>query len=222
MRFLPAFLAFGLALDAQVADKANERYKTSEGRAGMLNNLGAADRADRLQAAKLVQALGIKPGQSAADLGTGGGALLPLLSSSVGSRGVVYAEDIFDDFLAAAKKKAETAGLANVRFVRGTERSVNLPAASVDIALTVDAYHHFDYPGDLLATIRSALKPGGRFAIVDYYKRPGAMGGTNAVEHIRLDKDDVIKEVTGFGWKLVEQREHVPNSQYIAIFTPAQ
>lgn len=222
MKLFLVVAAAALPLAAQVADKANERYRTAEGRAGMLNNLGAADRASRLQADRIVQALGIRAGQSVADLGTGGGALLPLLSRAVGSGGFVLAEDIFDDFLTAAKGKAETEGLTNVRFIKGTERSVNLPARSVDLAVTVDAYHHFDYPGDVLASVRTALKPGGRFAIVDYYKRPGAMGGTDAVQHIRLDQDDVIKEVTGFGWKLVEQREHVPGSQYIAIFTPAQ
>jgi predicted methyltransferase len=92
----------------------------------------------------------------------------------------------------------------------------------VDLVVTVDAYHHFDYPAEVLASLKTAMKPGGRFAIVDYYKRPGAMAGVDAVEHIRLDLPDVIKEVTGYGWKLVEERVHVPNSQYIAVFTPAQ
>jgi len=222
MKALLVACVFAGSLFGQVADKANERYKTPEGRAGMLNNLGAADRADRLQASRIVEALQIKQGQSVADLGTGGGAMLPLFSQTVGAQGLVYAEDIFDDFLVAAKKKTEQAGLSNVRFVKGSEKSVNLPAKSVDLAVTIDAYHHFDYPADVLASVKAALKPGGRFAIVDYYRRPGAMGATNALEHIRIDMPDVIKEVTGFGWKLLEQKEHVPNSQYILVFTPAQ
>ncbi len=222
MKRLIAVLAVALPLTAQVATKANERYRTPQGRAGMLGNLGAPDRAARIQAAKIIQALGIAPGQSVADLGTGGGALLPALSHAVGPGGTVYAQDIFDDFLAAARDRAGAAGLGNVRFVKGTEKNVNLPARSIDLAITVDAYHHFDYPGDVLAGLKAALKPGGRFVIVDYYKRPGAMSGGDAVEHIRLDLPDVIAEVTGFGWRLVEERVHVPNSQYIAIFTPVQ
>ncbi len=222
MKHLPILLVFNVVLFGQVAEKANERYRTPEGRAGMLNNLGAADRADRLQATRIVQALQIKTGQSVADLGTGGGAMLPLLSQTVGGQGQVYAEDIFDDFLTAAKKKSDTLGLTNVRFVKGTVKSVNLPAKSVDLAVTIDAYHHFDYPGELLASLKTAMKAGGRLAIVDYYRRPGAMSGTNALEHIRIDMPDVIKEVTGFGWKLLEQKEHVPNSQYILIFTPGE
>lgn len=208
------------ALSAQVADKANERYRTAEGRQGMLGVLGAPDRAERVGADAIVRELGIQPGSTVADLGTGGGAMLPVLSHAVGPKGRVFAEDIFQDFLAHAK--AKNGGLANVTWVLGTEKDVRLPAASVDLALTIDAYHHYDYPAEVLATVRKALKPGGRFAIVEYFKRPGAMDPVaDAVQHIRLDRDDLIKEVTGFGFQLVRTVEHVPGKQYIAIFTPA-
>lgn len=208
------------ALSAQVADKANERYRTAEGRQGMLGVLGAPDRAERVGADAIVRELGIQPGSTVADLGTGGGAMLPVLSHAVGPKGRVFAEDIFQDFLAHAK--AKNGGLANVTWVLGTEKDVRLPAASVDLAVTIDAYHHYDYPAEVLATIRKALKPGGRFAIVEYFKRPGAMDPVaDAVQHIRLDRDDLIKEVTGFGFQLVRTVEHVPGKQYIAIFTPA-
>lgn len=209
------------ALSAQVADKANERYRTAEGRQGMLGVLGAPDRAERVGADAIVRELGIQPGSTVADLGTGGGAMLPVLSHAVGPKGRVFAEDIFQDFLAHAK--AKNGGLANVTWVLGTEKDVRLPAASVDLAVTIDAYHHYDYPAEVLATIRKALKPGGRFAIVEYFKRPGAMDPVaDAVQHIRLDRDDLIKEVTGFGFQLVRTVEHVPGKQYIAIFTPAR
>lgn len=222
MKLLLLVLSGLLPLSAQVADKANERYRRPEGRASMLGNLGAPDRANRIKAEAIVEALSIKPGQSVADIGTGGGALLPLLSKAAGPQGKVFAQDIYDDFLAAAQKKARQENLGNVEFVRGTDRNAMLKPKSVDLAVTVDAYHHFDYPGEVLASLKAAMKPGGRFAIVDYYKRPGAMTGVDAVEHIRLDLPDVIKEVTGFGWKLVDERVHVPNSQYIVVFTPAQ
>lgn len=216
---LTAALAAPLA--GQVAEKANEHYRTPEGRQGMLANLGAADRAERLRGEVVVGELGIEPGSTVADLGTGGGAMLPLLSQAVGPQGKVFAQDIFEDFLAHAKEKH--ANLANVAWVLGNEKDTRLPEGSVDLAITIDAYHHYDYPAQVLASIRAALRPGGRFAIVDYFKRPGAMAPpADAVEHIRLDRDDVIKEVTGFGFRLVRTVEHVPGKQYIAIFTPAR
>ncbi len=219
-----AILLLALApalLFSQVADKANERYRTSEGREGMLTTLSAPDRATRLKGEAIVKALTLKPGSTVADLGTGAGAMLPLLSAAVGAQGKVLAEDIFPDFLAQAKSRNAT--LSNVTYLLGTEKDPKLPAGSADVALAVDSYHHYDYPADMLAGIRRSLKPGGRFVIVDYYRREGAMAPNgNALEHIRLDLDDVIKEVTANGFKHVETIDHVTGKQYIAIFTPVR
>ena len=71
----------------------------------------------------------------------------------------------------------------------------------------------------MLAGFRNALKPGGRLAIVEYYKRPDATGGgSGALQHIRLDDSGVIKEVQKNDFVLVSEHEHIPKSQYIAIF----
>jgi hypothetical protein len=71
----------------------------------------------------------------------------------------------------------------------------------------------------MLASFKSALRPDGRLAIVEYYKREGAMGnGNSAVTHIRLDDADLVKEVEGAGFSLVEEHEHIPKSQYVALF----
>ncbi|HWD99901.1 MAG TPA: class I SAM-dependent methyltransferase, partial [Bryobacteraceae bacterium] len=145
--------------------------------------------------------------------------MLPYLSRAVGNTGKVYAEDIFDDFLARARQHASEAGLKNIEFIKGNEHSPELPAQSFDLILALDSYHHYNYPKDMLAGFRKALRPGGRLAIVEYYKRPGAMGGGNgALQHIRLDDSGVISEVQDNGFTLVSEREHIPKSQYIAIF----
>ena len=39
-----------------------------------------------------------------------------------------------------------------------------------------------------------------------------------AVQHIRLDQDDLVKEVEANGFRLVSKRDLVPKSQYIAVF----
>ena len=203
----------------QVATKANENYQTEQGRAAVSKGLGAADRDQKQRPEELVKALGVQPGMTVADVGTGVGYMLPYLSAAVWPNGKVLAEDIFDDFLAKAKANAAKAGLTNIEFVKGSEHGPNLAAQSVDLILALDSYHHFNYPADMLAAFRSALKPGGRVAIVEYYKRAGAMGGGNsALTHIRLDDADVIKEVEGNGFRLIEEREHIPKSQYIALF----
>ena len=79
--------------------------------------------------------------------------------------------------------------------------------------------HHYDYPEKMLAGIRKGLKPGGRLVIVEYYKRKSAMANGKALEHIRLDAPDVIKEIEANGFHLESQREHIKDSQYMLTFS---
>ena len=68
-----------LPLAAQVAEKANERYKTPEGRAGMIRTLTDSGRDARQKPRELVAELNIKPGMTVADLGDGSGIHVALL-----------------------------------------------------------------------------------------------------------------------------------------------
>jgi ubiquinone/menaquinone biosynthesis C-methylase UbiE len=156
-----------------------------------------------------------------ADVGTGVGFMLPYLSHAVGDTGHVIGEDIQSDFLDKAKMKAQLSRLNNVQFVLGTDRDPMLPADTLEGVLVLDVYHHFDYPEAMLGHFRDSLLSDGKLVIVEYFKRPGAMPGgdpNRAVQHIRLDQDDLIKEVEANGFRLVSKRDLVPKSQYIAIF----
>jgi len=211
-------LACACALPAQVAEKANSGYKTPEGRQQVAARLTAPDRDQRQKPEELVQAMELKPGMAVADIGTGVGYMLPYLSRAVGPTGRVLAQDIQSDFLEKATAKAEREKLSNVSFFKGAERDPNLPENGVDVALALDSYHHWDYPEEMLAALRKSLRDGGRFVVVEFYKREGAMPGGNALEHIRADETEVIKEIEASGFRLLSKREHVPGSQYVLVF----
>jgi ubiquinone/menaquinone biosynthesis C-methylase UbiE len=212
-----AVLALASPLSAQVASQANARYQTIEGRQSVANGLEAPDRAQRQKPQDLVRAMGLRPGMTVADVGTGIGYMLPLLSHAVGVVGRVIAEDIFDDYLAAAKIRATNQQLTNVTFVKGSDKDPLLPEGAVDEVLVLDAYHHLDYPQEMLAGIHKALKPNGKLVIVEYYKTFAAMPNGDAVNHIRLNKPDVIKEIEANHFRLVSEREQIKDSQYMLI-----
>jgi ubiquinone/menaquinone biosynthesis C-methylase UbiE len=209
--FAIPFLAWG-----QVAEYANSGYKTPEARQRIAGTLTAHTREQTQQPKQLVAALDLKPGMTVADIGTGAGFMLPYLAEAVGAGGTVIAEDIFPDFLEQARKTAQAKSLSNVQFVLGTEKGVNLEPNSIDVALVLDAYHHFDYPAEMLASLHRALKPGGRLAIVDFYQK-----GFRDPKHIRLDEKEVIQEITKHGFRLVSSRPFQPDRQYIAILEKA-
>jgi len=206
---------------AQVAGQANDNYKTPAGRESIARALGDPTREDRQKPRDIVDAMDLKPGGAVADVGTGVGFMLPYLSHAVGDTGRVYGEDIQNDFLDKARLKAQLSRLNNVQFVLGADRDPKLPADTLQAALVLDVYHHFDYPEAMLEHIRDSLLSDGKLVIVEYFKRPGAMRNSDpnfALQHIRLDQDDLVKEVEANGFRLVSKHDLVPKSQYIAIF----
>jgi len=223
-RFLIPVLLCSAAF-AQVAEKANERYQTKEGREEVARELENPNRDKTERPRDLVEAMGLKPRMKVADVGTGVGYMLPYLSQAVGPDGEVYGEDIAQDFLDRAQRRLNALGIKNVKLILGTEEDPKLPGGILNAVLILDSYHHFNYPAAMLKSIHDSLESDGKLFIVDYYKRPNAMGpgsGDRAVQHIRLDRDDMIKEVEESGFHLVFKRDHIPGSQYIAAFEKAK
>lgn len=211
MKILAALLLFAAATYAQVAGEANKGYKTKEGRETVAKTLDNPNRDKNQKPEEIIALMEIKPGMTVADVGTGTGYMLPFLSRAVGPEGKIIAEDIQDDFLERARAKLKADKLTNVGLVLGNETDPKLPANSVDRELVLDVYHHFDYPDKMLANLGRALKPDGRLVIVDFYKK-------DRPDHVRLEREDVIKEIESNGYRLVSSRDRTGNNQYMVTF----
>jgi ubiquinone/menaquinone biosynthesis C-methylase UbiE len=202
----------------QVAAEANKGYQTKEDRAKVAKGLADPARDEKQKPGELVEAMNLQAGMNVADVGTGVGYMLPYLSHAVGPTGKVYAEDIQTDFLDQAKMHARMTNLNNVMFILGTARDPKLPGDTLNAILILDVYHHFDYPDMMLGNMRQSLVSDGRMYIVDYYRSLTSMPNGRALQHIRLDRDEVVKEVEDYGFHLVGKREHIPGVQYMLTF----
>ncbi len=155
------------------------------------------------QREKIMKALHLKRGQRVADVGAGTGLFTMLIADAVGPKGKVYAVDIVKDFIALINKRAGEANLKNIQTVLCTERSTELPKDSIELAFTSDTYHHLEYPGSVLASIRQALRPGGELVVVDYRRELGKTAEW-IVKHVRAGQEEVMKEIEAAGFKRVE------------------
>lgn len=216
---LVALSAAAIPARAQVAAEANAGYQTEADRARLARNLDRQSRVAEQKPAELVAALEIQPGQTVADVGSGPGFMTPYFVDAVGPNGQVIAEDIQQQFLDEVEGKVRDNGWKNVKTVLGTERDPNLPAASADLIFILDAYHHFNYPSDSLAKLRSALRPGGRLVVVDFYRsrKHPRMSKERLEGHIRLDRDGFRREIEQAGFQFARTFDHLPY-QYVLIF----
>jgi len=143
------------------------------------------------QREKILQALQLKKGQQVADVGAGTGLFTMLIANAVGPEGKVYAVDIAQDFIALINKRASEAALKNIQTVLCTDRSTELPEASVDLVFTSDTYHHL------------ALRPGGSLVVVDYRREPGKSPAW-ILGHVRAGQEEVAREIEAAGFQRVE------------------
>jgi SAM-dependent methyltransferase len=153
-----------------------------------------------VQRKRIVEALAVSPGMTVADIGAGTGLFLPDFDRGVGSEGRVYAVEISPKFLAHLRERTEREKLARVEVVKGLEDSVALPAASVDLAFVCDTYHHFEYPQSTLASLYTAIRPGGSLVILDFDRIPGKSSDW-VLEHMRAGKEVFRREIESAGFQ---------------------
>ena len=169
----------------------------------------------------IVDRLNLKPGMDVADIGTGTGVHIPFLASKVRPTGIAYAVDIVPKFVAHIEQQAKTNDWANVKPVLCTERSVELPVNSVDVAFICNVYHHFEYPKDSLASIHAALRKGGRLILIDYKRIPGESADW-MLNHMRAGQEVFEAEIKAAGFNKTREITDLFKDNYFVIFTKSE
>jgi FkbM family methyltransferase len=116
----------------------------------------------------LLSRLQLKAGMMVADVGAGTGYYARRIAKIVAPKGKVYAVDVQPEMIAMLTERAQLSGITNLVPVLATVKSTQLKPNSIDLALMVDVYHELEFPFEVLASIVTALKPGGRLVFVEY------------------------------------------------------
>jgi ubiquinone/menaquinone biosynthesis C-methylase UbiE len=162
---------------------------------------------------QIVQALGVRAGQTVCDIGSGPGYFTLRLARAVGPQGRVFAVDVEPRILDVLRERIEARQLRNVTPVLGLGDDPLLPAASCDLILIVDTYHHFPDRTAYLRRLATILRPGGRVANIDYHRRATPVGPPQ--DH-RVARDDFLREAAAAGFQ-VDRELTFLESQYFII-----
>jgi ubiquinone/menaquinone biosynthesis C-methylase UbiE len=156
-----------------------------------------------VQRRAIVAAARARPGMAVADVGAGTGLFTRLFAAEVGASGRVYAVDIAREFVQGNLRRARAEGHDNVVGIESSQADTKLPAASIDLAFICDAYHHFEQPQAMLASIRRALRPGGSLIVVDFERIPGVSPDW-ILKHVRAGKEAFRGEIEAAGFRFAE------------------
>jgi SAM-dependent methyltransferase len=115
---------------------------------------------------------GIAPGQTVLDVGSGPGFGTFDLAQIVGPAGKVIAVDESQRFIDWLRDQAHRRGITNIEAHAGDVQdlaALGIVPASIDLAYARWVLCFVPSPQDVLAGVAAALKPGGRFAVNDYF-----------------------------------------------------
>ena len=163
---------------------------------------------------KAIQALGLKPGMTAADVGAGTGYFTVRMAKLVGPEGKVYATDIQQQMLEMLSKRLQTEKIENVELVRGKVNDPLLPRGKIDLILMVDVYHELSEPQAMLRKMKEALAPGGRLVLLEFRKEDPDV--PIRFEH-KMSVAEVQTEIEAEGFKLDRVLELLPR-QHMFFF----
>jgi arsenite methyltransferase len=155
-----------LVLASQLSARSPQQQRDPEEYAKFLEG---ADRVQRMQVPRVVDALQVKPGMKVADIGSGSGLFTRPLAMAVGPDGTAYAVDIDAALLQIVARRAEEGRIANIRTVLATADDPRLPEP-VDLIFICDTLHHIANQATYLKTLRKYLNRDGRIAIIDFDK----------------------------------------------------
>src|SRR5262245_6699913 len=202
----------GLVARAQ-AEYKGRRIAQVMGAAGA-DWLTREDREKFEQPEKVLDALDIRAGMIVADVGAGNGYFTLRLARRVRENGRVLAVDIQQEMLDLLRDNRDRANLKNIELVLGTPTDPRLPSTALDLALLVDVYHEFQHPEEMVAGLRTALKPDGVLVLVEYRGEDPSV--PIKPEH-KMTVAQVLGEIEPMGFRLRKKLDFLP-WQHIFIF----
>lgn len=206
---VPALLASAVSAQAPQPPQHGRLFPPQD-----LGLLEAPDRDEWQKPHQILDALGVAEASVVADVGAGSGWFTVRLARRVGPNGLVYAQDVQPEMLAAISRRVQREGLANVRTRLGRGSDPYLPAGTFDAILIVDVVHEIEDRVSLFANLGRALKPGGSIGVVDF--KPGGAGpGPDANERMA---PEVIEAEALKGGLVLKRRETFLPFQYFLIF----
>jgi ubiquinone/menaquinone biosynthesis C-methylase UbiE len=166
-------------------------------------------REQQLKVPEILEAMGISEGSQIADVGAGSGFFTGRIAKKVGPAGRVYAVDIDEkNAIPRLQDLVKKESLTNVDVIHSEPGDPKLPEGKLDAVLMVIAYHEIQPYQEMLSHVKAALKPGGRFVIVEMMPRKTRLRprGDQTKNHV-IAPEIAEAEFRAAGFEIVSRKD---------------
>jgi ubiquinone/menaquinone biosynthesis C-methylase UbiE len=165
---------------------------------GSLKDYNHAERRLWQDAPAILSQIGLKPGDTMADIGSGDGYFSIPAARIVGESGKIYSLDVSAEAISELKAAASIAGLTNIQTAVGEAENTPLCRGCADVVLMANVLHDFNDPVAALKNVRLMLKPGGKLADLDWKKDKDQMHGPPFAKRFDQEKAAALLKEAGF------------------------
>ena len=159
---------------------------------------------------EMVQLLKLKPSYIIVDLGCGSGYFTVPLSAKVKK---VYGIDVQNEMLEFLGQKIQNLKIDNIEILLSKEDKIPLTDRSVDLIITVNAFHEFRTKETIIEEILRVLRDKGKVVVIDFKKEDTGFGPPVS---IRVSKGQVKQVFQEKGFSFVKSHEFI--FHYMVVF----
>ncbi len=165
----------------------------------------------------VVSQVGIKPGQTVADLGSGSGFFAIAAAKFVGNSGTVHAVDVQEAKLTATQSSASQQGYKNIQVLKADldKPLTEIPETSCDVVILASVLHEVKSRPTLFKNAYHILKTGGKILTVEWKLEHTPFGPPLDQ---RIDEQTLEKELMDLG---LRKEKNIPADayHYAMVFT---
>lgn len=170
---------------------------------------------------RAVEVLGLKAGDTIAEIGAGDARFSFRFAEVVGPAGRVYVNELGASRVRRIQERAERQNLSNVIVVEGAVDDTKLPEHCCDYVVMRHVYHMLTDPEPMARSFFRSVKPGGALLIMEGDPQPGKPNASGVPANragMGIDPQIVIDEITATGFLFDRRVPEWTGSDYALVF----
>lgn len=184
---------------------------------GYLWMLERDQREDYQEKERVLDALGLRPGQYVVDIGAGSGYFAIPIAQMIGPEGTLLATDIKQEMLDYIDRRSKIERLDNVDLLLAQPDDPMLPQGKADLILMVDVYHYIKERTAFGEKLRAGLAPGGRLVVIDFVPKPWEERPWGPPPSQHLSEETLSADLAKAGLEVVERFDFI-SEQFFVVY----